>query len=130
MSERTERRMPPAEVVEYYATFAGESRLEAGTSRLEFERTKEILQQVLPKSPVRVIDVGGAGGNYSLWLAQQGYEVHLVDTSARLVDVARTRNSRSATPIASLAVADARSLPQPDSFAAAVLVMGRSITSR
>jgi hypothetical protein len=42
----------------------------------------------------------------------QGYEVHLVDASSRLVDEARVRSARAAAPIASLSVADARSLPQ------------------
>jgi 2-polyprenyl-3-methyl-5-hydroxy-6-metoxy-1,4-benzoquinol methylase len=36
-----------------------------------------------------VIDVGGAAGTYSAWLADQGYEVHLIDASARLIGEAR-----------------------------------------
>src|SRR5713101_10114430 len=88
---------PPAEVSAYYATFAEESRLTTGASRLEFERTKEILARVLPAAPARIVDVGGAAGAYSLWLAERGYQVHLVDASPRLVEHARqlTRGSRS-----------------------------------
>ena len=115
---------PSPEVQSYYATFAEESRLEAGPSRLEFERTKEILGRFLPRPPAQVVDVGGAAGAYSLWLAEQGYEVHLVDASPRLVEVARARSARSSTPLASLSVGDARRLPQADGTAAAVLVMG------
>jgi SAM-dependent methyltransferase len=114
----------PAEVSAYYTTFAEESRLATGASRLEFERTKEILTRVLPPAPARIADVGGAAGAYSLWLAGLGYDVHLVDASARLVEEARSRNVRAARPIASLVVADARSLPHESSSAAAVLVMG------
>jgi ubiquinone/menaquinone biosynthesis C-methylase UbiE len=115
---------PPPEVLSYYATFPEESRLGLGTSRLEFERTKEILARVLPAPPARIVDVGGAAGAYSLWLAEQGYEVHLVDAARRLVEEARTRSARSATPVASLSVADARRLPHADGSAAAILVMG------
>src|SRR5438876_9202978 len=115
---------PPPEVQAYYARFPEESRLGFGSSRLEFERTKEILTRVLPPPPARVVDVGGAAGAYSMWLAEQGYEVHLVDTSPRLMEEARTRSAKSATPIASLSVADALRLPQQDGSAAAVLVMG------
>jgi hypothetical protein len=79
---------------------------------------------VLPAAPARIVDVGGAAGAYSLWLAAQGYEVHLVDASARLVEEARARSARAATPIASCSVADARRLPQEDGSAAVVLVMG------
>ena len=115
---------PPPEVLAYYAGFPEESRLGFGSFRLEFERTREILSRVLPGPPARIVAVGGAAGAYSSWLADQGYEVHLVDASPRLVEEARKRNVKSATPIASLSVADARRLPQPDGLAAAVLVMG------
>ncbi|HEY7169797.1 MAG TPA: methyltransferase domain-containing protein [Vicinamibacterales bacterium] len=116
--------MPPREVVAYYDRFAEETRLATGPSRLEFERTKEILARLLPKPPARVLDVGGAAGAYSVWLAAKGYDVHLVDASARLVEAARTLNATLARPIASLTVADARSLPQADRFAHVVLLMG------
>jgi ubiquinone/menaquinone biosynthesis C-methylase UbiE len=115
---------PLPEVVRYYERFAEESRLASGPSILERERTKDLLRRLLPKPPARVIDVGGAAGVYSAWLAEQGYEVHLVDASARLVGEARKASATLTKPIASLSVADARSLPQPDGFADAVLLMG------
>jgi len=114
----------PREVLAYYEQFPEESRLGDGPFRLEFERTKEILGRVLPKPQATIVDVGGAAGAYSSWLAGQGYDVHLVDASARLVDHARKVNATLARPIASLSVADARSLPQPDKCADAVLLMG------
>lgn len=115
---------PSREVQSYYATFPEESRLASGPSRLEFERTKEILGRFLPRPPAQIVDVGGAAGAYSLWLAEQGYAVHLVDASPRLVEVARARSATSPRPLASLSVVDARRLPQADGSAAAVLVMG------
>jgi SAM-dependent methyltransferase len=112
------------EVLAYYERFPEESRLGEGPFRLEFERTKEILGRVLPKPKATIVDVGGAAGAYSTWLAGQGYDVHLVDASARLVDHARTVSATLDRPVASLSVADARSLPHPDGFADAVLLMG------
>jgi len=123
-TEMSDAQAPPPEVAAYYAGFPEESRLALGPSRLEFERTKEILTRVLPRPPARIVDVGGAAGAYSLWLAERGYEVHLVDASSRLVDVARTRSASSRSSIASLSVADARRLPHETGSAAAVLVMG------
>ena len=114
----------PREVLAYYERFAEESRLGDGPSRLEFERTKEILGRVLPRSRATILDVGGAAGVYSAWLADQGHDVHLVDASARLVDEARKINAGRDRRIASLSVGDARALPQPDGFADVVLVMG------
>jgi ubiquinone/menaquinone biosynthesis C-methylase UbiE len=116
--------MSDADVQKYYATFTEESRLSQGSSRLEFERTKELLSRHLPPPPARVIDVGGASGAYSLWLAAQGYEVHLVDASPRLVEEARARSAASAAPIATLTAGDARRLPQGDHSADVVLIMG------
>ena len=66
---------------------------------------------MLPPPPATVVDVGGAAGAYSFWLADQGYDVHLVDASPRLVEEARVA-TRPIEPIASLTVGDARSLPQ------------------
>jgi ubiquinone/menaquinone biosynthesis C-methylase UbiE len=114
----------PPEIAAYYDTFAEEARLMTGPSRIEYERSKDILLRMLPPPPARVVDVGGAAGAYSLWLAALGYEVHLVDATPRLVDEARTRNEQRSTRIASLTVGDARALPQPDRSADALLVMG------
>jgi GrpB-like predicted nucleotidyltransferase (UPF0157 family)/ubiquinone/menaquinone biosynthesis C-methylase UbiE len=119
-----ERMIDAATVEAHYGRFAEEDRLTLGPSQLEFERTKEILARLLPPPPARVMDVGGAAGVYSLWLAEAGYEVHLIDASPRLIEEARRRSERSATPIASLTVGDARQLPYDDGMAAGVLLMG------
>jgi ubiquinone/menaquinone biosynthesis C-methylase UbiE len=115
---------PPPEVTAYYERFAEEARLESGEGQLELERTKEILGRILPKPPAHVVDVGGAAGVYSIWLAAQGYEVHLVDASVRLVEEARRRSATVGSPLASLSVGDARRLDLPDRLASVVLIMG------
>jgi ubiquinone/menaquinone biosynthesis C-methylase UbiE len=115
---------PAPEVIAYYERFPEESRLSSGPSRLEFERTKEILSGVLPKAPSRVVDVGGAAGAYSFWLSERGYEVQLLDASPRLIDEARKRSATSAKPLASVSLGDARRLPQGEGSVQAVLLMG------
>ena len=50
-----------------------------GRARLEYVRTLELLDRVLPAPPAHVLDVGGATGAYALPLAERGYEVTLVD---------------------------------------------------
>jgi SAM-dependent methyltransferase len=114
----------PREVIDFYDQYAEESRLDEGPFQLEFERTKAILRAVLPPPPARVVDVGGAAGAYSAWLAAGGYDVHLVDASPRLVAEARRRNDLLERPITTLDVADARALPRADRSADVVLVMG------
>lgn len=113
-----------AAVDAYYTRYEEEHRLRTGAFQLEFERTKDTLQRTLPPPPARIVDVGGAAGAYSLWLAERGYDVHLVDASARLVDQARRKSAAARAPIASFTVGNALRLPQPTASADAVLVMG------
>ncbi|HEY7284660.1 MAG TPA: GrpB family protein [Vicinamibacterales bacterium] len=122
--ERALAEQDRASVSRYYNQFEEESRLASGPGELEFERTKDILSRYLPPPPARVVDVGGAAGVYSIWLAGMGYEVHLVDASERLVDEARRRSGDAARPVTTFSVSDARELPQADESADAVLVMG------
>ncbi|WP_439026697.1 class I SAM-dependent methyltransferase [Haloarchaeobius sp. DT45] len=58
--------------------------------RLEWEATVEYLDRFLPESG-QVLDVGGAAGRYTVWLAEQGYDVTLVDLSERQLELAREK---------------------------------------
>src|SRR5919106_828266 len=89
---------PPREVLDYYDSYPEEIRLQQGPFRLEFERTQEILSRVLPPPPAEIVDVGGAAGAYSFWLAGAGYSVHLVDGSERLVGEAKRHRDRPVLP--------------------------------
>lgn len=50
------------------------NRLRTGIGIIEFERTKEILLENLPKPPAGIYDIGGGYGEYSWWLASLGYK--------------------------------------------------------
>ena len=80
------------EISRYYQEVAEEGRLAAGPSQLEFARTKEVVLRYLPPPPAMLLDVGGAAGAYALWLAEKGYQVHLIDAAPRLVEEARRRS--------------------------------------
>jgi 2-polyprenyl-3-methyl-5-hydroxy-6-metoxy-1,4-benzoquinol methylase len=68
-------------------------RLERGFySRLEYEETRHYLDRELPESG-HLLDVGGGAGRYSVELAQQGYDVTLVDQSSRQVELAAEKAS-------------------------------------
>ena len=115
---------PPREVLDYYDSYPEEMRLQQGPYRLEFERTRDILARVLPPPPAEIVDVGGAAGAYAFPLAAAGYAVNLVDSSARLAREAQRRNAAAEHRLASVAVGDARALPQLDACADGVMVMG------
>ncbi|MCU4740013.1 class I SAM-dependent methyltransferase [Natronoglomus mannanivorans] len=58
--------------------------------RLEWDGTVESLERHLPERG-HVLDVGGAAGRYSVWLADRGYDVTLVDISETQLDIAREK---------------------------------------
>ena len=58
--------------------------------RLEFEVTTDYLTGHLPESG-HILDVGGGGGRYAVWLAERGYDVTLVDVSEQQVRIAREK---------------------------------------
>ena len=120
----TDRPKLPGEITRYYEEVAEEGRLASGPSQLEFARTKEAVLRSLPPSPATVLDVGGASGAYALWLAEHGYQVHLVDAVPRLVEEARCRSAASPHHIETCQVGDARALPFDDGVADAVLLLG------
>ena len=100
-------------------------RLRTGIGLIEFERTKEILLEKLPKPPAVIYDIGGAYGEYAWWLASLGYEVHLFDLSTTNIAMsAELAAEHPGVRLASAIVCDARSVPRPDRSADAVLLMG------
>lgn len=101
----------------YYELGGETDRLSAGPGRIERIRTENILRRVLPVAPARVLDVGGATGEYAAWLGGLGYQVRLVDPVPRHVEAARARGVDAT-------LGDARQLAEPDGWADAVLLLG------
>lgn len=108
----------------YYDAAPEDQRLSAGPGQLERVRTQELVARFLPAPPQVVLDVGGGPGVHALWLAERGYEVHLVDPVPRLVAQARAQRGASGRAVASCSVGDARALDRADGFADAVLLLG------
>ncbi len=111
-------------IAEFYQRTPEEARLEEGASLLEGIRTRELIERHAPRPPATVLDIGGAGGAYSLWLSDAGYTVHLVDPVPRLVAEAERRSAARARPLASCRVGDARALDFGDGSADIVLLLG------
>jgi 2-polyprenyl-3-methyl-5-hydroxy-6-metoxy-1,4-benzoquinol methylase len=116
-------RLDPA-IRTFYETEPEEDRLAGGLPALEWLRTRSLIQRHAPTAPATVLDVGGAAGAYSAWLAELGYTVHLVDPIPRLVAEAQRRSASHGARIATCAVADARGLPFQAESADVVLLLG------
>lgn len=109
----------------YYESGFEHNRLRKDIGLIEFERTKEILLEKLPKAPAVIYDIGGAYGEYSWWLASLGYEVHLFDLFPKNIEMSKTLGKEYPNcKLKSAEVCDALSIPRKDKSADAVLLMG------
>lgn len=96
--------------------------------RLEFDVTTEYLEAQLPEGG-RVIDVGGGGGRYAVWLAERGHDVTLVDVSEGQVGVAREKaRAHDVGDRVTTVTGDVRALPVPDDTFDATLCLGGALS--
>jgi ubiquinone/menaquinone biosynthesis C-methylase UbiE len=98
-------------------------RLSRGRGRLEFVRTQELLRRYLPSPPARVLDVGGGPGVHAAWLADDGYEVVLIDPVPALVAQAQSATRQGSRGF-DAKIGDARALDEPDGSIDAVVMLG------
>jgi SAM-dependent methyltransferase len=113
------------EIVDHYNNYDESQRLKHDIGPLELVRTRELVSRYLPPVPAAILDVGGASGIYSFWMAGLGYNVHLVDIVPRHIEQAvHTMQSPDCPKLASSSVGDARNLPFADEFADVVIMHG------
>jgi SAM-dependent methyltransferase len=113
------------DIAAHYELDLEETRLtRGGRPRLEYLRTLELLDRLLPPAPGRLLDVGGGTGVYAAPLCERGYTVNLVDPIALHVERAReiARDRHLTTLTATLG--DARDLGVVEVPYDAVLLLG------
>ncbi len=110
---------PHQDVVDHYEDRYDEhTRLEAdAVGRLELIRTRIILDRHLPEPPAAILDIGGGPGVYAAALAEDGYDVELMDIVPRHIRQATERGVRAQ-------LANALDLPVGSNTQDAVLLMG------
>ena len=96
--------------------------------RTEFAVTLRTLQEYLPPPPITILDIGGGPGRYAIALAQQDYEVTLMDLSKNLLDFAKEMEVELARQRRCIATRAPKlqPIPAPDSARLAP-VKGRSV---
>jgi ubiquinone/menaquinone biosynthesis C-methylase UbiE len=72
----------------------------------------ELLLPLLPSVPAQIVDLGCGTGSLSLLMAEAGHDVHGVDLSPRMVEVARTKATAAGLAVR-FSVADASQPPVP-----------------
>jgi ubiquinone/menaquinone biosynthesis C-methylase UbiE len=113
-----------ADIKNHYARGRERDRLTRDQNRLEHFRTQELITRYLPKAPATIYDIGGGAGVYALWLAGQGYNVHLLDAMPLHIEQALQASKELSIPLKNAVVGDARQLPFADSSTDAVLLLG------
>jgi SAM-dependent methyltransferase len=109
----------------HYGTGYERSRLfPGGRPTLEFVRSMELLDRLLPAPPAQLLDIGGGPGTYAGPLAGRGYRVQLVDPVRLHVEQARRAAASDPAAAFTAVVGDARELPEPDQSQDAVLLFG------
>src|ERR687886_2158115 len=97
----------PDGAIAHYEDGREAERLLNSVGQLELVRTQELLTRYLPPPPATIFDVGGGTGIYAFWLAQQGYEVHLIDAVPLHIEQARRScESQPDCSVASMEVGD------------------------
>ncbi len=109
------------DVLRHYAAIREEDRITSGLGQLEFFRTQEVLRRHLPPPPARVLDVGGGTGTHAAWLAEDGYQVHVVDVTPRHVEKVRSDLGPAGV---TAEVGDARRLDLADGSIDVALLLG------
>jgi len=117
-------RVLPREIQEHYLRGEESQRLSSNRGELERLRTQAILTRELPSAPAVVFDIGGGAGVHAFWLAQQGYQAHLLDLVELHLEQARSHAAASGVRLASIVSGDARALGIASGVADAVLLLG------
>jgi SAM-dependent methyltransferase len=113
------------QIIDHYNRCDEGERLKHDIGPLEQLRTQELITRFLPPAPATVLDVGGASGVYSFWLAGLGYSVHLVDIVPRHIEQARQAARQAGSPqLTSMRIGDARRLDFANEFADAIIMHG------
>ena len=120
--------MDPA-IESHYGIGHERSRLfPGGEPTLEFVRSVELLERLLPAPPARVLDVGGGPGTYAAPLARRGYSVHLVDRCRCMCSRLARRQGQIRRPTSPPRWAMRESSPSPLNQLTRCCCSGRSIT--
>ncbi|WP_255196390.1 class I SAM-dependent methyltransferase [Halorarius litoreus] len=118
---------PPLDVAAFYDAYGEREWKRLARDfhhRLEWEVTIEYLDQHLPEAGP-VVDVGGGAGRYSIWLAERGHDVTLLDVSEAQLALAREKAAdHGVADRITAGRGDVRDVPVDDDAFAATLCLG------
>jgi ubiquinone/menaquinone biosynthesis C-methylase UbiE len=111
------------DIIEYYSTYDEKGRL-LNRHSLERIRSQEIILRYLLLENQKIIDIGGAAGVYSFWLASIGHTVDLIDLVPKHIQQVQEIELNEGIKLNSAIVGNALSLPYDDCTYDIALLMG------
>jgi len=105
------------EILDYYNEGQEQHRL-TSIGRLEFLRTRDLLERHLPSPPASIVDIGGGAGIHALPLQAQGYKVTLIDPVELHIQQATEAG------VVDACIGDARHLQLEDNATDVALLLG------
>lgn len=84
-------------------------------SQIEYFTTMKILEEIIGERRLRILDIGGGPGRYSIELSKLGHEVTLVDISESNLALAKQKAREQNIEIANVIHASAVDMPMLDS---------------
>lgn len=92
--------------------------------KIEFDITKRYLDEYLGKESLEIFDIGGGPGRYSIYLAEKGHRVSLLDLSKRNIEVAKEKSAEKGISLEAYIHGNALELDEYEQKYDAILLMG------
>ena len=92
--------------------------------KIEFDITKRYLDEYIVGENLEIFDIGGGPGRYSIYLAEKGHKVTLLDLSKKNIEVAKEKSAERGITLESYIHGNALELDKHDKKYDVVLLMG------
>lgn len=92
--------------------------------RIEFDITKRYLDEYIVGENLDIFDIGGGPGRYSIYLAEKGHKVTLLDLSKRNIEVAKEKSAERGITLESYIHGNALELDKHEKKYDVILLMG------
>jgi S-adenosylmethionine-dependent methyltransferase len=92
--------------------------------KIEFDITKRYLDEFIIGENLQIIDIGGGPGRYSIYLAEKGHKVTLLDLSKRNIELAKRKSFERGIILEDYIHGNALELDQFEQKYDVVLLMG------
>jgi len=92
--------------------------------RIEFDITKRYLDEYIVGENLDIFDIGGGPGRYSIYLAEKGHKVTLLDLSKRNIEVAKEKSAEKGITLEDYIHGNALELDKHEKKYDVILLMG------